>query len=97
MSKDSGNTLYCSFCGKSQDEVKKLIAGPTVYICDGCVSMAMDLCEKPMMFEIDMMKFSGQILSSRYRDLDVGTPITENAVNNKYFQTMLIVVSSENE
>ncbi|HAT34501.1 MAG TPA: hypothetical protein DCS82_02185, partial [Rhodospirillaceae bacterium] len=34
---DSKNTLYCSFCGKSQHEVKKLIAGPTVFICDECV------------------------------------------------------------
>lgn len=34
-----GNTLYCSFCGKSQHEVKKLIAGPSVYICDECVSL----------------------------------------------------------
>jgi ATP-dependent Clp protease ATP-binding subunit ClpX len=33
---DSKNTLYCSFCGKSQHEVRKLIAGPTVFICDEC-------------------------------------------------------------
>ena len=32
-------TLYCSFCGKSQHEVKKLIAGPTVFICDECVEL----------------------------------------------------------
>ena len=35
---DSGNLLACSFCGKSQKQVTKLIAGPGVYICDGCVS-----------------------------------------------------------
>jgi ATP-dependent Clp protease ATP-binding subunit ClpX len=34
----SGN-LVCSFCGKSQDEVRKLIAGPTVYICDECIDL----------------------------------------------------------
>ena len=34
---DSKNTLYCSFCGKSQHEVRKLIAGATVFICDECV------------------------------------------------------------
>ena len=34
---DSKSTLYCSFCGKSQHEVRKLIAGPTVFICDECV------------------------------------------------------------
>jgi ATP-dependent Clp protease ATP-binding subunit ClpX len=37
---DSKNTLYCSFCGKSQHEVRKLIAGPTVFICDECVEPA---------------------------------------------------------
>jgi ATP-dependent Clp protease ATP-binding subunit ClpX len=47
MSKASGsdtkNTLYCSFCGKSQHEVRKLIAGPTVFICDECVELCMDI------------------------------------------------------
>ena len=47
MSKNSGsdskNTLYCSFCGKSQHEVRKLIAGPTVFICDECVELCMDI------------------------------------------------------
>lgn len=40
---DSGNTLYCSFCGKSQHEVRKLIAGPTVFICDECVELCLDI------------------------------------------------------
>ena len=39
----SKNTLYCSFCGKSQHEVRKLIAGPTVFICDECVELCMDI------------------------------------------------------
>ena len=47
MSKSSGsdskNTLYCSFCGKSQHEVRKLIAGPTVFICDECVLNAAEM------------------------------------------------------
>lgn len=47
MSKSSGtdvkNTLYCSFCGKSQHEVRKLIAGPTVFICDECVELCTDI------------------------------------------------------
>ena len=47
MSKTSGteskNTLYCSFCGKSQHEVKKLIAGPNVFICNECVELCMDI------------------------------------------------------
>lgn len=40
---DTKNTLYCSFCGKSQHEVRKLIAGPTVFICDECVELCMDI------------------------------------------------------
>ncbi len=40
---ESKNTLYCSFCGKSQHEVRKLIAGPTVFICDECVELYMDI------------------------------------------------------
>jgi ATP-dependent Clp protease ATP-binding subunit ClpX len=40
------NTLYCSFCGKSQHEVKKLIAGPTVFICDECVDLCLDIIKE---------------------------------------------------
>jgi ATP-dependent Clp protease ATP-binding subunit ClpX len=43
VSGDSKNVLYCSFCGKSQHEVRKLIAGPTVFICDECVELCMDI------------------------------------------------------
>lgn len=39
----SGKLLYCSFCGKSQHEVRKLIAGPSVYICDECVDLCNDI------------------------------------------------------
>jgi ATP-dependent protease Clp ATPase subunit len=44
---DSGNLLSCSFCGKSQKQVEKLIAGPGVYICDGCVSRAQAVMAEP--------------------------------------------------
>ena len=40
---DSGKLLYCSFCGKSQHEVRKLIAGPSVFICDECVDLCNDI------------------------------------------------------
>src|SRR4249919_819525 len=43
---DSKNTLYCSFCGKSQHEVRKLIAGPTVFICDECVELCKDIIQE---------------------------------------------------
>ena len=42
----SKNILYCSFCGKSQHEVRKLIAGPTVFICDECVELCMDIIKE---------------------------------------------------
>ena len=45
-SDNTKNTLYCSFCGKSQHEVKKLIAGPTVFICDECVELCMDIIQE---------------------------------------------------
>ncbi|MDI1227165.1 MAG: ATP-dependent Clp protease ATP-binding subunit ClpX [bacterium] len=43
---DSKNTLYCSFCGKSQHEVRKLIAGPNVFICNECVELCMDIIQE---------------------------------------------------
>ena len=46
MSKETKNTLYCSFCGKSQHEVRKLIAGPTVFICDEYVELCMDIIKE---------------------------------------------------
>mgnify|MGYP000323963439 CR=1 FL=1 len=43
---DSGKLLYCSFCGKSQHEVRKLIAGPSVFICDECVDLCNDIIKE---------------------------------------------------
>jgi len=44
--KDKSSAYYCSFCGKSQHEVKKLIAGPTVFICDECVDLCVDIIKE---------------------------------------------------
>ena len=44
--KDKSFPYYCSFCGKSQHEVKKLIAGPTVFICDECVDLCVDIIKE---------------------------------------------------
>ena len=44
--KNDKDSLYCSFCGKSQKEVKKLIAGPTVFVCDECVELCMDIIKE---------------------------------------------------
>ncbi len=46
MTSNNKNILYCSFCGKSQHEVRKLIAGPTVFICDECVELCMDIIKE---------------------------------------------------
>jgi len=47
-SNDSGKILYCSFCGKSQHEVRKLIAGPSVFICDECVELCNDIIREEL-------------------------------------------------
>ena len=51
--KEEGTNLACSFCGKSQKEVKKLIAGPTVYICDECIGLCNDIITEEMAREQD--------------------------------------------
>ena len=43
---ENGKLLYCSFCGKSQHEVRKLIAGPSVFVCDECVDLCNDIIEE---------------------------------------------------
>ncbi|MFI4921423.1 MAG: ClpX C4-type zinc finger protein, partial [Gammaproteobacteria bacterium] len=45
---EDGKLLYCSFCGKSQHEVRKLIAGPSVYVCDECVELCNDIIREEM-------------------------------------------------
>ena len=60
---DSKNTLYCSFCGKSQHEVRKLIAGPTVFICDECVELCMDIIREET--KNNLIKSADGVLSPR--------------------------------
>src|SRR5512143_4009233 len=52
---DRSNNLTCSFCGKSQDEVKKLIAGPMVYICDECIELCNDIIAEETKLEEAMV------------------------------------------
>ncbi len=52
--KDDEKLLYCSFCGKSQDEVRKLIAGPSVYVCDECVELCNDIIREELQEDSDV-------------------------------------------
>ena len=70
---DNGKLLYCSFCGKSQNEVRKLIAGPSVFICDECV----DLCN-------DIIREEIQESSSESDDSKLPIPAEINEILNQY-------------
>ena len=70
---DNGKLLYCSFCGKSQNEVRKLIAGPSVFICDECV----DLCN-------DIIREEIQEAASEGEDAKLPIPAEINDILNQY-------------
>ena len=59
-SKDDDKLLYCSFCGKSQQEVRKLIAGPSVYICDECVDLCNDIIKDELLDKSSSL-YSGEL------------------------------------
>jgi ATP-dependent Clp protease ATP-binding subunit ClpX len=58
MSEDKDEILYCSFCGKSQNEVKKLIAGPSVFVCNECVDLCNDIIQEEGIADVDEDGFS---------------------------------------
>ena len=68
---DSKNTLYCSFCGKSQHEVRKLIAGPTVFICDECVELCM--FDLPSLEGVEEVVISKEVVEGTARPLYIYT------------------------
>ena len=88
---DSKNTLYCSFCGKSQHEVRKLIAGPTVFICDECVELCMDIIREEnkttLVTEQDGVP-TPQLIYDVLDDYVIGQPFAKRilsvAVHNHY-------------
>ena len=58
MKKIKNKTLYCSFCGKSQHEVEKLIAGPTVFICGECIELCADIIDyTPWKYYLSKIKY----------------------------------------
>ncbi len=93
---DENNKLKCSFCGKTQDQVKRLIAGPGVYICDECVELCMDIIEEELAelhkvsgsgnekFELPKPKDIARILSEYVIDQDDAKKALAVAVYNHY-------------
>src|SRR6201993_2745069 len=63
-SAEHGNLLYCSFCGKNQHEVRKLVAGPAVYICDECVDLCTDIVDEQLLRLIEGDEKSARAMST---------------------------------
>ena len=66
---DGGKLLYCSFCGKNQNEVRKLIAGPSVYICDECVDLCNDIIQEEIAEDSQRLNLSVYLCLKRYVQL----------------------------
>ena len=89
--KNNKNILYCSFCGKSQHEVRKLIAGPTVFICDECVELCMDIIREenkvissPKTANVETPKELYKLLNDYVIGQDDAKKILSVAVHNHY-------------
>ena len=90
-SKDDNKLLYCSFCGKSQNEVRKLIAGPSVFICDECVDLCNDIIHEELndnneteVFDLPKPIEIKQILDDYVIDQDEAKKVLSVAVYNHY-------------
>ena len=83
--KNNKNILYCSFCGKSQHEVKKLIAGPTVFICDECVELCMDIIKEEN--KDTLVKYQEGIPSPK----EICNVLDDYVVGQKYAKEVLSV------
>ena len=71
MSKEDTQTLRCSFCGKDQREVKKLIAGPTVYICDECIGLCNDIIAEEIAKEPESIGEVRSVILARLENHDL--------------------------
>lgn len=102
--KDSGKLLYCSFCGKSQHEVRKLIAGPSVFICDECVELCNDIIREEMQDQasssatkLPKPKEINQILNEYVIGQEPAKKVLSVAVYNHYKRLEIRAGSSKNE
>ena len=84
---DRSDTLICSFCGKSQEEVKKLIAGPTVYICDECI----ELCNDIIAEESKLEESSGTDVSKLPKPLEIKEVLDEYVIGQMRAKKVLAV------
>ena len=75
-SDNNGKVLYCSFCGKSQHEVRKLIAGPSVFVCDECVDLCNDIIREEIQESDDAESSDGlpvpQVIKATLDDYVIG-------------------------
>jgi ATP-dependent Clp protease ATP-binding subunit ClpX len=81
---DVSDNLFCSFCGKNQKEVKKLIAGPAVYICDECIQLCSEIIEEEIEKEVSEL---GQILAPK----EIKTKLDEYVIEQNYAKKVLAV------
>ncbi|MBS91672.1 MAG: ATP-dependent Clp protease ATP-binding subunit ClpX [Rickettsiales bacterium] len=103
-SKSNKNTLFCSFCGKSQHEVRKLIAGPTVFICDECVELCMDIIKEenkviasPKTSNVETPKELYNLLNDYVIGQDEAKKILSVAVHNHYKRIDNVSLSNDVE
>jgi endopeptidase Clp ATP-binding regulatory subunit (clpX) len=82
---DNGKLLYCSFCGKSQHEVRKLIAGPSVFVCDECVELCNDIIREEM--EEKSTEAGGQLP----RPQEINTALDEHVIGQVHAKKVLSV------
>ena len=82
MAEDSKEkTLLCSFCGKNQTEVKKLIAGPSVFICDECVDLCNDIIVEETDVEVDSVKSKKE--KKRYTPKEIFSKLSEHIIGQE--------------